>query len=71
MNRFDGDIDAFAKQAHDKGANLSGPIDRPWNVREVTVFDPDGYKLIFTVPININLGFDEVVERASSGQSNE
>ena len=67
LERFDGDIDAFAKQASEKGANLVGPIDQPWNVREVTVYDPDGYKLIFTVPININLGFDKVIERASKG----
>ncbi len=64
FDRFNGDIDAFAKQVREKGANISGPVDQPWNVREVTVFDPDGYKLIFTIPININLGFDKVIERA-------
>lgn len=66
LDRFNGDIDAFAKQACDKGANLTDPIDQPWNVRELTVFDLDGYKLIFTVPINIHLGFDKVIERTSS-----
>ncbi len=66
LERFDGDIDAFAKQAREKGADVTGPIDQPWNVRQVTVYDPDGYKLIFTVPININLGFDKVIERASN-----
>jgi len=35
------------------------------------VLDPDGYKLIFTVPLNIHLGFDKVIERASSGASDE
>ena len=61
--RFDGNIDAFAEQARRQGANVSGPITQPWNVREVTVLDPDGYRLVFTVPINIGLGFDQVVER--------
>jgi catechol 2,3-dioxygenase-like lactoylglutathione lyase family enzyme len=63
FNRFDGDIDAFAQHAREHGANVTGPIDRPWNVREVTVLDPDGYRLVFTVPININMRFDEMLER--------
>jgi len=63
---FNGDMEAFAKHARDNGANVIGPIDQPWNVREVTVLDPDGYKLIFMVPINLNLSFDEVVGRAQN-----
>ena len=69
FDRFNVDIDAFAKQARENGANVTGPIDQPWNVREVTVLDPDGYKLIFTVPLNRNLSFDEVIERSSSGKT--
>jgi catechol 2,3-dioxygenase-like lactoylglutathione lyase family enzyme len=65
FDRFNGDIDSFAKHAQENGANVIGPVDQPWNVREVTVLDPDGYKLVFTVPINVNLSFDKVVERAS------
>ena len=68
FDRFNGDIDAFAKQARENGADVTGPIDQPWNVREVTVLDPDGYKLIFTVPLNVNLAFDKVIERASGGK---
>lgn len=71
FDRFDGDIDAFAKHAREGGANVMGPIDQPWNVREVTVVDPDGYRLVFTVPLNINLGFDKVIERAAKGVSRE
>ena len=70
FDRFDGDIDAFANPARQKGAHIVGPIDQPWNVREVTVFDPDGYELVFNVPLNVNLGFDEVIKRARRG-SNE
>lgn len=69
FEHFDGDMDAFAKHARENGAKVTGPIDQPWNVREVTVLDPDGYKLTFTTPININLGFDEVIKRAASGTS--
>ena len=71
FERFDGDIDVFTKQAVEKGANVTGPIDQPWNVREVTIIDPDGYKLIFTKPINIGLGFDKVIEQAINGTSGE
>ena len=67
FDRFDGDIDAFVKYARGNGANIIGPINQPWNVREVTVIDPDGYKLIFTVPLNSNLGFDQMLEQASRG----
>ena len=27
---------------------LSGPHERPWNMRELIVIDPDGYRLTFT-----------------------
>jgi catechol 2,3-dioxygenase-like lactoylglutathione lyase family enzyme len=66
FDRFGGDIEAFAAQAREQGVNVVGPMAQPWNVREVTVTDPDGYRLIFTVPIDIGLGFDKVIERATA-----
>ena len=69
FDRFDGDIDGFANHARENGANVVGPVDQPWNVREVSVLDPDGYRLIFTVPINLNLSFDEVIGRAKDHQN--
>jgi len=71
FDRFDGDIDVFAKHARENGAHITGPITQPWNVREVTVLDPDGYKLVFTVPLNVNLSFDKVIRQASSGNAAE
>jgi catechol 2,3-dioxygenase-like lactoylglutathione lyase family enzyme len=66
LERFDGSVDALAEQARAGGANiLSGPLDQPWNVRELTILDPDGYRLVFTAPLNTNLGFDEVIKRAA------
>ena len=62
FDNFEGDIDAFAKRAKEKGANVTGPVDEPWNVRDVTILDPDGYRLIFTVPINRDLSFDKMLE---------
>jgi len=69
MEHFDGNVDIFATHARDHGANVIGPVDQPWNVREVTVIDPDGYKLIFAMPINLNLSFDEVIDRVKSEES--
>ena len=69
FEHFEGDMDAFAKHARESGANVIGPVDQPWNVHEVTVIDPDGYKLIFTMPININLSFDEVIDRVKTAES--
>jgi hypothetical protein len=70
FEHFNGDMDAFAKHARENNARVTGPTDQPWNVREVTVLDPDGYKLVFMVPINLSLSFDEVIERASRSESN-
>ena len=47
------------------GADIeSGLLDQPWNVRELTILDADGYQLAFTAPRNTNLEFDEVVSIA-------
>jgi uncharacterized glyoxalase superfamily protein PhnB len=69
FEHLNGDMDVFAKRARENGANVIGPIDQPWNVREVTVWDPDGYELIFMVPINLDLSFDEVVGQAQNEES--
>ncbi len=68
LEHFGGNMDAFAQYARENGANVTGPIDQPWNVREVTVLDPDGYKLIFSMPINLDLSFDEVIERVKNDE---
>lgn len=65
---FDGEldaIDALADRARKAGANIvNEPGNRPWNARDFTVADPDGFRLTFTKgPVNKNLTFDEVVGR--------
>lgn len=71
LEHFNGDMDAFARHIRDRGANMTGPVDQPWNVREVTVLDLDGYKLIFSMPINLNLSFDEVIGRVQKEERKE
>ena len=45
------DPDGLAERARVAGATIvEGPIDRPWNARDVTIADPDGHRLNFTGP---------------------
>ena len=69
FDRFGGDIAALADHARQHGAHVAGPVTQPWNAREVTVLDPDGYRLIFTAPIDTGLAFDQVNQRARGGQT--
>ena len=44
------ELNTFAARIADAGAAIEGPLDRPWNTRDVVVHDPDGYRLVFTTP---------------------
>lgn len=50
-----------AKRAQRLGALVEGPVERPWNAREVVVTDPDGYVLVFTEPLDVTKTMDEVL----------
>lgn len=44
-----GIVDEMADRARHHGAEIvAGPEDKPWNARELTVADPDGFRLTFT-----------------------
>lgn len=68
FDRYGGNVEAFARAVEAKGASVSGPVNRPWNVREVTIIDPDGYRLLFTSPIDMTLSLNEVVDKSRSGE---
>jgi catechol 2,3-dioxygenase-like lactoylglutathione lyase family enzyme len=38
----------LVEKARAHGGTVEGPTDTPWNTRDVTVTDPDGYRIIFT-----------------------
>lgn len=60
-------VDALAERARQRGALLAaGPADTPWNTREVTVLDPNGYRLVFSEPVNMQMTMDEVVHRVQA-----
>jgi catechol 2,3-dioxygenase-like lactoylglutathione lyase family enzyme len=45
------DVDVLAERVRAAGVAIEeGPIDRPWKTRDLTLRDPDGYRLNFTAP---------------------
>lgn len=59
-------VDEIAERAEAAGSKiLASPAATPWNTRECTISDPDGYRLTFTEPINTVRSFDEVIREAA------
>ena len=59
-------IDDMAARLEESGVEIKeGPVNRPWNTRDIVILDPDGYRLIFFEPIDISRTFEDVIERAS------
>jgi len=70
LNYSAGDVDELARRAREHDATIvEGPVDRPWNVRELVVLDPDGYRLVFFSPRPEaeRVGFDEIVAGSATG----
>jgi hypothetical protein len=70
LNYSSADADALAARARRHNARiLEGPVDRPWNVRELVLPDPDGYRLVFNGPPvgGERQSFDEIVAGAAQG----
>jgi uncharacterized glyoxalase superfamily protein PhnB len=61
----DGGLDALAERARKAGANfIQEPGDRPWNARDFTVADPDGFALTFTMgPLKRDLTMDALTDK--------
>ena len=64
-----GDLPSLVHLRQQDARILEGPLDRPWNVRELVVLDPDGYRLVFNGPVpGAELrSFDEIVADAAKG----
>ena len=61
----DGGLDALAERARKAGAIfIQEPGDRPWNARDFTVADPDGFALTFTMgPLKRDLTMDALMAK--------
>ena len=53
--------DSLARQAAAAGAKVKGPTNTPWNTREVSVNDPNGYVLTFSEVLDPNKDFSHVM----------
>jgi hypothetical protein len=43
------DLPALAERARAHGGGtVDGPVDTPWNSRDLRTTDPDGYRLVYT-----------------------
>ena len=70
LNFSAGDIEQLAQRARQHNARIAeGPINRPWNICELVIFDLDGYRLVFNGPRldGEHRSFDEIVASASKG----
>ncbi|SIR26037.1 Uncharacterized conserved protein PhnB, glyoxalase superfamily [Haladaptatus litoreus] len=58
--------DVFERtQSHDATV-VSGPEATPWNTRQITLADPDGYRLVFTEPVDTELDFETAMDSLDS-----
>ncbi len=63
---IDEGVDSLARQAEAAGARVEGPQETPWNTREVTVSDPDGYVLTFSQVVDPDRAFSDVMPPSAS-----
>ncbi|MBV8975944.1 MAG: VOC family protein [Alphaproteobacteria bacterium] len=63
----DGALEGLTERARSLGAKfVHEPGDRPWNARDFTLADPDGFALTFAMgPLNRDLALDQVVANAA------
>jgi uncharacterized glyoxalase superfamily protein PhnB len=56
------EVESLAERARSAGARiLSEPTVQPWNARDTSIADPDGYHLTFSFgPVDADLTFEEV-----------
>jgi uncharacterized glyoxalase superfamily protein PhnB len=66
---FGGSVDEIADRARHYGAKLeSEPQNQPWNARDFSIRDPDGFLLTFTQgPVDPNFTMDRLIARSLDG----
>ncbi len=66
------EIDPLAERARGHGGGrIEGPVDTPWNTRDLTTSDPDGTVVVFTAarpPALADAGFSEQMKRWNEKQ---
>ena len=66
------ELDALAERARSHGGGrVEGPVETPWNTRDLTTRDPDGTVVVFTAarpPDHADPAFSEQMRRWSAEQ---
>jgi uncharacterized glyoxalase superfamily protein PhnB len=63
---YAGNLDVLAQKAQSQGGAMQIPEDTPWNTRQLTVTDPDGYVLAFSQVTDPDRSFEDVMGEAQS-----
>lgn len=62
-------VDELAGQIKKMNYKIHGsPSNKPWNAREMTILDLDGYRLVFTQPVEIEKSFNAVIKNVKVGK---
>ena len=70
LDDSEGRLDETAADFADRGVEIAeGPVNRPWNTREIVVHDPDGYTLVFFEPVDITRTFEDVMGNVSDSST--
>lgn len=60
-------VDLIAEKASKANViAVEGPIDRPWNARELVLRDPDGYLITLSMGIDKEKAFDDVISQVEN-----
>ena len=63
-------VDDMAAELASRGVEIAeGPVTRPWNVRDIVVLDPDGYRLVFFAPVDVSRSFEHVMGDVAEGRA--
>ncbi len=63
-------VDDLAAELASRGVDIAeGPVTRPWNVRDIVVLDPYGYRLVFFAPVDVSRNFEDVMGDVAEGRA--
>jgi len=67
FNLLSGGVDDLADRARRHGARIIGePQNQPWNARDFSVADPDGFVVTFSQgPVDPGMSMEQVIARAT------
>jgi catechol 2,3-dioxygenase-like lactoylglutathione lyase family enzyme len=54
-------VGEIARSARERGEDVEGPTETPYNTREMRLRDPDGYELVFGEAVDPDRSFEDVV----------